>query len=172
MVEARTVPAPVLLMSAADLAFLKSCAAAAYPLECCGLLVGHDAGEGGARTVSLVVPTVNRARQPARTFEVDPVVHIALLRSLRQQEEAPGPRRYLIGHYHSHPDGEAVPSARDLAQAMEPGAVWVIAATSATGTGEVRAWLAVGDGTAAADRFGAGGPGVSGFLPMDLLAVE
>ncbi|PKU26457.1 Mov34/MPN/PAD-1 family protein [Telmatospirillum siberiense] len=166
MAEAAPISAPRLFIAASDLALLKTCAAGAYPLECCGLLVGHDGFPGGPpggssvadRTVIRVVPAGNCADQPARTFEIDPAVHIALLRALRQQGGAGG---YLIGHYHSHPDAPPVPSARDLAQAMEPGAVWLIIAANASGGGEIRAWRALGDDA-----------GVNGFQPMKLTALE
>jgi proteasome lid subunit RPN8/RPN11 len=45
----------------------------------------------------------------------------------------------LIGHYHSHPNGPAEPSPRDLA-AAEPGRLWLI-----IGGGAARMWRA-GDG--------------------------
>ncbi len=156
---------PVLSMSAADLAFLKECAAAAYPLECCGLLVGClEAAPGvcvaGGLAVSRVVPTANRAPLPQRSFEVDPAAHIALLRALRDPSGKAGPhRQQIIGHYHSHPDAPAVPSARDLAQAMEADAVWLIVAANRAGAFDVRAWQAVRD-----DK------GVMSFRAMDLIS--
>ncbi|MCL6305260.1 Mov34/MPN/PAD-1 family protein, partial [Streptococcus agalactiae] len=47
----------------------------------------------------------------------------------------------VIGHYHSHPSGVAVPSPRDAADAMPDGMVWLI-----VGGREVRAWRAVAAG--------------------------
>lgn len=32
----------------------------------------------------------------------------------------------IIGHYHSHPDGPAAPSATDLSMAYEPKMIWLI----------------------------------------------
>jgi proteasome lid subunit RPN8/RPN11 len=62
----------------------------------------------------------NVAAEPARAFEIDPAALFAAYRRMR----GGGPRP--IGHYHSHPSGEAVPSARDAAQAMGDGALWLI----------------------------------------------
>ena len=41
----------------------------------------------------------------------------------------------MIGHYHSHPNGSAEPSPRDLA-AAEPGRLWLI-----IGGGVARLWI-------------------------------
>lgn len=94
-------------------------AEAAYPEECCGLLVGVL--NGRVYEVSRVVasPNIVEARALDR-FEVDPQVRIDLMRELRHTDES------IIGHYHSHPDHGAVPSETDLAQAHEPELVWVI----------------------------------------------
>lgn len=144
----------------AALAILRDAAAVAYPCECCGLLVGGPAvGSDGDTTVSRVVPTLNRAAVPRRAFEVDPAVHIALLRTLRERAKEGGePVERVIGHYHSHPDAPAIPSARDQAQATEPGTIWLIVAASASGAGEIRAWRAIEDGK-----------GTIGFQPMGLI---
>ncbi len=132
----------VLLIDAADLAALRRLAAEAYPEECCGLLVGRgpDAVTGAWR-VTRILPTINRAADRRRHFEVDPATHIALLRSLREQT-APGGDR-LLGPYHSHPDAPAEPSEQDRLQAFDPDAIWLILGTAATGAGEVRAWRAL-----------------------------
>lgn len=92
--------------------------------EICGLLFGDQARIAAAR------PTLNVASDPARHFEIDPAALIAALR----EERGGGPG--LIGHYHSHPGGSAVPSPRDLA-AAEPGRLWLILAA-----GTARLWLA------------------------------
>ena len=78
----------------------------------------------------------NVAENPARRFEIDPAALFAAHRRARNG----GPQ--VIGHYHSHPSGHAVPSARDAAQAMGDGAVWMI-----LGGGVARAWRSVDSGT-------------------------
>jgi proteasome lid subunit RPN8/RPN11 len=99
-------------------------AAAAPRHEVCGLLFGTNHG------IDHIQPTENVADRPQDTFEIDPEALFAALRA----ERAGGPR--LIGHYHSHPNGRAEPSPRDLA-AAEPGKYWLI-----IGGGAARLWLA------------------------------
>ncbi|WP_156678404.1 M67 family metallopeptidase [Sphingomonas profundi] len=90
-------------------------AAAAPDREVCGLLFGDD------RAIRSASPAANVAAEPARRFEIDPQALFAAIRAERDG----GPR--LIGHYHSHPSGEAAPSACDAA-AAEPGRLWLIVA--------------------------------------------
>jgi proteasome lid subunit RPN8/RPN11 len=90
---------------------------------------------GAGSAVDGFLPAANVAKNPARHFELDPAVLIAAHRNAR----AGGPE--IIGHYHSHPAGGAVPSARDTAMAVPDGSVWLI--ISAT---DVRAWRAVANG--------------------------
>ena len=80
------------------------------PRECCGLLIGRG------RRVDLAVPMANVARRGRTRFQVDPAEHIAVRRVLRQV----APTLQIVGLYHSHPDGPAVPSARDVAEAHYP----------------------------------------------------
>ena len=66
----------------------------------------------------------NVAEDASRRFLIDPQAQFDLMRGLR------GTERRLIGCYHSHPDGEAKPSATDGAHAYEAGFLYVIAAGS------------------------------------------
>ena len=99
-------------------------AEAAYPQECCGLLVGR--GDADRRvSVRRVVPSPNVAAGGGRDrFEVDPKVRFDVMRELEG-----GPDR-IVGHYHSHPDGPAAPSATDREMAFEPDLVWLITAVA------------------------------------------
>jgi proteasome lid subunit RPN8/RPN11 len=106
-------------------------ARSAVPRECCGLIEGERDGDT-VRAIALH-PTRNLALEHDR-FEIDPSVHIALLRSLR------GTGRGVVGCYHSHPGGTAEPSERDRAADCEVGFIWLIAATG-KGTGAVRAYV-------------------------------
>lgn len=92
--------------------------------EICGLLFGD--GE----SVTAVQPAANVSPNPADSFEIDPQALFAAIRA----ERAGGAR--LVGHYHSHPSGTALPSARDAA-AAEAGRLWLIVAGA-----EVRLWRA------------------------------
>jgi desampylase len=99
--------------------------AAADDGEICGLLLGQ------AGRIEAIAPAANVAADPARHFELDPAVLIAAHRAARSG----GPK--VIGHYHSHPSGVAIPSATDAACAMPDGTLWLIVAGEA-----VRLWRA------------------------------
>lgn len=103
--------------------------AAADRTEVCGLLLGV------AGRIEAIAPAVNVAPDPARHFELDPAALIAAHRAARAGG-AP-----IIGHYHSHPSGVAVPSATDAACAAPDGSLWLIVAGS-----DARLWVAQGDG--------------------------
>jgi proteasome lid subunit RPN8/RPN11 len=107
---------------------IEAAAEAAYPDECCGLLVGHD-GAAGDVVVTAVAPSANMASgNHADSFEVDPQVRFDVMRRLDQKNQKGGVPERIVGHYHSHPDHPPEPSARDLEMAYEPELVWVIVA--------------------------------------------
>ena len=81
---------------------------AAYPHECCGILIGRDDKSIG-RIVDRIVPMKNvfdPAEQYHR-FSIDPM---ALARA---DETAVAEGKSVIGFYHSHPDHPARPSEYD-----------------------------------------------------------
>jgi proteasome lid subunit RPN8/RPN11 len=101
-------------------------AEAAYPKECCGLLVGRDNG-AGALVVTRVVISDNLAQGSGHDrFEVDPQVRFNVIRELDECAADNGTRHRIIGHYHSHPNHPAQPSITDLDMAYEPNLVWLI----------------------------------------------
>ncbi len=102
---------------------LLALAEAAYPDEACALLVGQ--GEH----ITRIVPAENVAPDPRRHFEVDPATQIRLRRALREAAGLSAER--LLGHWHSHPDGRAEPSATDAASAYEPELLWLISSVAA-----------------------------------------
>jgi proteasome lid subunit RPN8/RPN11 len=104
----------------ADLDRIEAAAVAVYPDECCGLLIGHGIGEGGIEIVRVVESDNVEANDPRRRFEIDPRLLISLSRDLR------GARHRIVGHYHSHPDHPARPSAHDAERAWQPEMVWLI----------------------------------------------
>ena len=119
---------------------IEGAAEAAYPEEACGLLLGHGALPGPI-TVTEVVKSANVASgDRRRRFEVDPAVRFGVERRLR------GTPQQLIGHYHSHPDGVARPSDHDVAQAYEPGLVWLIVAVADGKSQHAKAWALAGSG--------------------------
>lgn len=90
-----------------------------FPRECCGLIEGLR--EDSAVRVCALHATDNLATTPDR-FEIDPAEQFRLMHALR------GTGREIVGCYHSHPNGPAEPSARDLEHAVEEGFVWLVAA--------------------------------------------
>jgi desampylase len=101
------------------LAAMLAAARAAHPLEACGLLLGEGGRISEARETANVHPT------PATHFEIDPQTLIDAHRAAR----AGGAQ--VLGYFHSHPTGEAVPSATDRACAARDGRVWAIIAGQA-----------------------------------------
>ena len=97
-------------------------AEAAYPQECCGLLIGRQ-GDDGDFIASQTAPSPNVAKGDHKdSFEVDPQVRFDMMRNLGD-----GPEK-IIGHYHSPPPHTGDPSATDFEMAFEPEMVWLIVA--------------------------------------------
>ncbi|HXS05409.1 MAG TPA: M67 family metallopeptidase [Rhizomicrobium sp.] len=101
---------------------IESEARTSFPRECCGLIEGLR--EGDVARAFTLHPARNIAPDADR-FEIAPDDHFAALRRAREHGHA------LIGCYHSHPNGEAKPSAHDLAGAGEEGFLWLIASLDA-----------------------------------------
>lgn len=91
--------------------------------EICGALVGHH------DEILAAVSLPNASEAAHRRF------FIRAADVLRIELDAERAGHMLMGFYHSHPHGDAVPSSADLQQAL-PGYVYWIASRS----GEVRAW--------------------------------
>jgi len=87
-------------------------AEAGYPLEICGLLVGHSDDKGWQVNDVRPVANLNTDRAADR-FELDPAAYQTIDGELR------GSGNEIIGVYHSHPDCPAKPSPTDLASAWE-----------------------------------------------------
>lgn len=92
-------------------------AAAALPLECCGLVEGLWLGDA-ARAIDLH-PARNLAGESR--FEIAPEDHMAAQKAARANGHV------LIGCYHSHPGAPPRPSAADAAGAAQDNFVWLIA---------------------------------------------
>ena len=87
--------------------------------------------------MSRIVPADNVARERQRDrFEIDPKVRIDTERAVRGTGEA------VVGHYHSHPDHPAAPSATDANMVYEPDLIWVIVSVD-RGNGQGRARVAL-----------------------------
>jgi proteasome lid subunit RPN8/RPN11 len=121
----------ILAITAAQLEDILARARAAWPAEACGLLVGR-----GRRVlkVARVVPAVNLLADLPGRFELDPAVRLAVEKECRISGER------VLGHWHSHPDGRAAPSATDLAMAYEPDLAWLIVGVDAGGAAQAEAF--------------------------------
>jgi len=96
-------------------------ARASFPRECCGLIQGLSDGDTAQ---ALVLHPARNVALGTDRFEIAPEDHFQALRDARTNHRA------LIGCYHSHPRGEAKPSAHDLAGAGEDGFLWLIVGLS------------------------------------------
>jgi proteasome lid subunit RPN8/RPN11 len=93
---------------------------AAYPHECCGVLVG-EFDETGGKTVKTVTECGN-----TRTDSPDNRYNISPSELVRIQREALLAGHDIVGFYHSHPDHPARWSATDLSEAHWTGCSYVI----------------------------------------------
>lgn len=98
---------------------IRVAAARAAPREACGLLFGQDDAIAAMQAVG------NVAEAPESHFEIDPAVLFAALRAERAGELR------ITGYWHSHPSGDATPSATDAAMAQPDGKLWLIVAGEA-----------------------------------------
>ena len=132
----------MLKLDSATLEAIRDHAAAGYPGEICGLLVGEGAPDDHQRRVDHAVRIDNvHAGEAARDrYELDPAQH------LRAQRQARGQGLRLIGVYHSHPDHPPVPSKTDHARALDiwqdgPSWSYLIVRVGADGAGQARSWV-------------------------------
>ena len=88
-------------------------------LECCGLLAGGD----GAITSAFAA--TNAAADTAKNYEIAPEELFRLMREIRTAGMA------LMGIYHSHPNGDNVPSPRDIERAYYPDVAYFIVSPNA-----------------------------------------
>jgi [CysO sulfur-carrier protein]-S-L-cysteine hydrolase len=109
------------------LADIDTHARAAWPNECCGLLVGtHDE-----------IVTSFRARNERNSptsYRVAPQDHFAAIRHARALSLD------VIGAYHSHPSSPPVPSTTDLLESVPGEFLYLIFGRDDTGIPTARAW--------------------------------
>ena len=96
--------------------------------ECCGLLAGRDG------VITHVFPAENVAADPTRNYELAPKEIVGLMREFR------GQGLEFLGIYHSHPNGDNVPSPRDIELAYYSEASYFIVSPRAYATAPVRAF--------------------------------
>jgi proteasome lid subunit RPN8/RPN11 len=131
---------PKLIIGNSALRAVDAHAVAAFPEECCGILLGRSAGT--CHVVAAIVSSPNIATDDrARCYEIDPQqVLEALLRAKRGEAE-------VIGFYHSHPDGSATPSRLDRKLAW-PEKSYLIMGIDARQVVALRSWRSRAGGAA------------------------
>lgn len=110
----------------------------AYPMECCGALLGkHD---GKKKSVVRIEPTKNRrdGEVARRRF----VLTTEDYRALEKKAKAGGME--VLGFYHSHPDHPAQPSEYDRVHAS-PCFSYVILSVVAGESTEMASWVLAND---------------------------
>ncbi|HIK12380.1 MAG TPA: M67 family metallopeptidase [Oscillatoriaceae cyanobacterium M33_DOE_052] len=119
-------------------------AANTYPEECCGLLLGV-VGEGDKQVVE-VWPTANGWNEEtaaefsdAATLTKERRYVIAPEEMLRAHRQGRERQLSIIGIFHSHPDGTAVPSECDRALAW-PEYSYIIVSVVQGHPSEIRSW--------------------------------
>lgn len=114
-------------------------AEADFPNEACGLLLGRRLGD--QILISDAVPSANTAAEPAHRFEIDPGLRLRLQKAARTGSGE------IIGHYHSHPNGAAQPSATDRQGIFEVDLLWLIAAVRDGHLQQIGAFMPCADGS-------------------------
>ena len=128
---------PQLVIAPEELASVERRALAAFPAECCGLLLGRTEDAETVR-VGQAEACVNQASDRRCAFTISPDALLAAYRTARDRGEQ------VVGTYHSHPLGAAVPSDIDRAAAW-PGASYLIVGLGDEGVRERRSWRLDGD---------------------------
>ena len=114
--------------------------AAAYPNECCGILIGRDvalAAGGANRRV------VDRLEAGTNVFEADEQYHrfsIDPRQQMRAERAAEAEGKVVLGFYHSHPDHPARPSEYDREHAW-PFYSYVIVAVANGKPADLTSWV-------------------------------
>lgn len=96
--------------------------------EVCGLI----SAKGGIP--GTIFPISNVADVPEKLFAMDPAAQIEAMRQMREGDEE------LFAIYHSHPHSPAQPSARDLAEAAYPEALYLIVSLNTKGVLEMQGY--------------------------------
>ncbi len=109
-------------------------AAASYPEECCGFLIGRFNAATELTAVVRVLPVGNE-RQESRhnRYLISPETVLAA------NKEARALGLDVVGYYHSHPDHPARPSEFDRDHAW-PGLSYVIVSVAGGKVADTRSW--------------------------------
>lgn len=132
-------------------------ASEAWPLECCGALLGVIAADGDVALAEAIAADGPETRAGTNYFQIGGPDMVLFQRCAERRGAA------ILGFYHSHPDASPLPSAADRAGATWPECFLLIASVHA-GTCEALCAFALADaGTGqAARRFEA--------VPLEIIA--
>jgi proteasome lid subunit RPN8/RPN11 len=121
------------------LAQLRRHARAAYPLECCGALVGRvrRGSSAAPREVIRAVPLDNAWAREEGVRGQRYLIPSGALRSVERDSEREG--LAVVGFYHSHPDAPPRPSQFDREHAW-PWYAYLIVSVNLGDAGPVAAW--------------------------------
>ena len=112
-------------------------AKAAYPGECCGILLGKTAESSDSGEIEVLetreAPNLIQGTQKSTHFKIDPLFLYQV------ESEIEGVGLEVVGFYHSHPDCAAVPSDEDY-EKMLPGLVYVILSVTKYGVKDIRSY--------------------------------
>lgn len=127
---------------------VRAAAEAAFPEECCGLLIGAmpEGFEKPGRAVRAdeARPLPNgweAAAQKTTRYQIDPKV------LMRVERELTGTGRAIVGFYHSHPSVPAWPSPFDLERAWPCYSYWIECVREGRAV-DSRSWQRSDDGRA------------------------
>jgi proteasome lid subunit RPN8/RPN11 len=123
-----------LRIDAGDLEQIRAHGEAAYPEECCGVLIGRESADRTEARVERIVAADNeRSDSRHNRYVISPQ---ALLKA---QREARAGGLEIVGYYHSHPDHPARPSEFDREHAW-PGTSYVIVSIEKGKAVDCRSW--------------------------------
>ncbi len=127
----------MLRMSSATYDAIRKHGEETYPHECCGILLGRNAG-GDNEVVDAI-----RAGN-TRTDSAHNRYHIAPQELIKAQREGRERGLDIVGFYHSHPDHPAMWSQTDLAEAHWMGCSYVITAVEKGSAQQTNSFLLLG----------------------------
>ncbi len=123
----------MIIVSEDQIAIMNTEGQAAYPYECCGLMLGKF--EDGHKRVTEIYPISNAREESAQRnrFLITPA------ELMRGELYARSHRLDVVGFYHSHPDEAAVPSQYDLEHAW-PTYSYIVMAIAKGWSEDLRSW--------------------------------
>lgn len=105
-----------------------------HPSEACGILAGKR-DNFGRKVLSKIYPCKNVHRTPESDYLISPEETLETFESIEEEGKE------ILGSYHSHIEGSAVPSEKDT-ELAQLGQVYLIASLEKK---EIRAWRWTGD---------------------------